>query len=272
MGKQEHSSQPAETSPTKNISSTTLRHHHPNEQAPSASDVHHSVKQQQNTAQDIDSAHGSHFLSLAGHPACTPHISACRQHSFIKNTQHAKTHTSSISHSLNTSCLFGTMGRCASESPRENDNWLHKLSIHSPARTTQTRSDCWTAVHIQLYRRQSREIRRLAVTINICAMSLPMNAAAPKASVTHRLESISSPSTHSTNGTGKSGTDAALDSTHKLKQPIQNQCWGNITRLTSSIGATSRGLTGQCSRHGRTVQGQPETLQHDRTHIFLASG
>ena len=73
VGKQEHSSKPAEstcgaTSPTNNHSSTTLRQRNPNEQVPSASDVHHSMKQQ-DTAHDMYSAHGSHFLSLAGHPA-----------------------------------------------------------------------------------------------------------------------------------------------------------------------------------------------------------
>ena len=83
MGKQEHSSKPAEstwgaTSPTNNLSSTTLRQSNPNEQVPSASDVHHSMKRQ-NTAHDMYSAHGSHFLSLAGHPASarvTPHATA----------------------------------------------------------------------------------------------------------------------------------------------------------------------------------------------------
>ena len=35
---------------------------------------------------------------------------------------------------------------------RENkDNWLHKLSTHSPARSTQTGSDCWTAVHTTIH-------------------------------------------------------------------------------------------------------------------------
>ena len=73
MGKQEHSSKPAEstwgaTSPTNNLSSTTLRQSNPNEQVPSASEMHHSMKQQ-NTAHDMYSAHGSHLRSLAGHPA-----------------------------------------------------------------------------------------------------------------------------------------------------------------------------------------------------------
>ena len=50
-------------------------------------------------------------------------------------------------------------------------NWLHKLSVSTAQLEAQTRSDRWTAVHTQLYRRHSREIRRVAVTCNNCATS-----------------------------------------------------------------------------------------------------
>ena len=38
------------------------------------------------------------------------------------------------------------------------DNWLHKSSTSSPTRTTQPRSDCWTALHTQLHTRRVCEI------------------------------------------------------------------------------------------------------------------
>ena len=50
----------------------------------------------------------------------------------------------------------------------------HAVNTHSPTRTTQTRSDCWTAVHTQLYRRHSREIERVVVTFNNCATTIQM--------------------------------------------------------------------------------------------------
>ena len=91
---------------------------------------------------------------------------------------HWPVHSGSLASSGNVSS-FGT-SRCGCSSGiaaahkrmQKQNEQLHKLSIRSPTRTTQTRSDCWTAAHTQLYRRHSREIESAAVTCDHCATSI----------------------------------------------------------------------------------------------------